>query len=246
MNCKKCGAPLTLTQKFCDNCGAPNEEASKHIEDMERYGRTFYKTKQEVENNSKWFFEYIVPITVLVIALVASAFFMYASNSLLAYKIADNKSRNYVKDNEEEVQAELREMLKNGEYQEVLRASYHDRRLKNDDEYSSWSGFYEVAEDYYLIRDSVISYCDDNVNDTYLKDDAISSITESIIDMYHYTTYNNCEESKEYINDLINNAESILKVYCNLTDEQISRITQMDKTSVLALITGGMSIEKQK
>ena len=49
-----------MTQKFCDNCGAPNEQSKAHIDAMNQYGKEFNKTKQEVENNSKWFVEYIV------------------------------------------------------------------------------------------------------------------------------------------------------------------------------------------
>ena len=34
MKCNNCGAPLQLDQKFCPNCGSPNEQGLKHANDM--------------------------------------------------------------------------------------------------------------------------------------------------------------------------------------------------------------------
>ena len=36
MKCNNCGAPLQLDQKFCPNCGSPNEQGLKHANDMEQ------------------------------------------------------------------------------------------------------------------------------------------------------------------------------------------------------------------
>ena len=34
MKCNNCGAPIQMNQKFCPNCGSPNVEFKKHIDDM--------------------------------------------------------------------------------------------------------------------------------------------------------------------------------------------------------------------
>ena len=55
MKCNNCGAPLQLNQKFCPNCGSPNEQALKHVNDMENYDKKFNRTRSKVISNSKWF-----------------------------------------------------------------------------------------------------------------------------------------------------------------------------------------------
>lgn len=62
MKCKNCGAELTMLEKFCPNCGTPNEQSQQHIKDMEHYEHEFSDTQKEVVRNSKWFIKYIAPL----------------------------------------------------------------------------------------------------------------------------------------------------------------------------------------
>ncbi len=48
MKCNNCGAPLQLDQKFCPNCGSPNEQGLKHANDMENYNKKFNRTRSKV------------------------------------------------------------------------------------------------------------------------------------------------------------------------------------------------------
>ena len=48
MKCYNCGAPIQMTQKFCPNCGSPNVEFKKHIDDMEQYDKKFNRTRSKV------------------------------------------------------------------------------------------------------------------------------------------------------------------------------------------------------
>ena len=43
MKCNNCGALIQMNQKFCPNCGSPNVEFKKHIDDMEQYNKKFNK-----------------------------------------------------------------------------------------------------------------------------------------------------------------------------------------------------------
>ena len=38
MKCKYCGYNISLEEEYCPHCGNKNEEAAKHIADMEQYG----------------------------------------------------------------------------------------------------------------------------------------------------------------------------------------------------------------
>lgn len=70
MKCNNCGAPLQLNQKFCPNCGSPNEQALKHVNDMENYDKKFNRTRSKVISNSKWFVKNITPIAVVMLSAI--------------------------------------------------------------------------------------------------------------------------------------------------------------------------------
>ena len=82
MKCKNCGAELTMLEKFCPNCGTPNEQSQQHIKDMEHYEHEFSDTQKEVVRNSKWFIKYIAPVTSLVIAGIAAVIVTIQANHL--------------------------------------------------------------------------------------------------------------------------------------------------------------------
>ena len=88
MKCNNCGAPIQMNQKFCPNCGSPNVEFKKHIDDMEQYNKKFNSTRSKVIGNSKWFVNYIAPITALVITMTALTLAIIGKNSMIGYDIA--------------------------------------------------------------------------------------------------------------------------------------------------------------
>ena len=99
MKCNNCGAPLQLNQKFCPNCGSPNEQALKHVNDMENYDKKFNRTRSKVISNSKWFVKNITPIAVVMLSAIVLAAALIANNSMLGYRLAENSNKKYNKKN---------------------------------------------------------------------------------------------------------------------------------------------------
>lgn len=97
MKCNNCGAPLQLNQKFCPNCGSPNEQALKHVNDMENYDKKFNRTRSKVISNSKWFVKNITPIAVVMLSAIVLAAALIANNSMLGYRLAENSNKNITK-----------------------------------------------------------------------------------------------------------------------------------------------------
>ena len=95
MKCNNCGAPIQMNQKFCPNCGSPNVEFKKHIDDMEQYNKKFNSTRSKVIGNSKWFVNYIAPITALVITMTALTLAIIGKNSMIGYDIAKKNQQKY-------------------------------------------------------------------------------------------------------------------------------------------------------
>ena len=208
MKCYNCGAPIQMTQKFCPNCGSPNVEFKKHIDDMEQYDKKFNRTRSKVIGNSKWFVKYIAPVTALVISIIALALAVIGSNTMLGYDMAQRKQQKYYDSHSEEIQTRLRKLLEDGEYTTVYSMySNGDCSLKDNGDRYAWNDFYNVASNY-----------------TYLR---------SFNSSYH----NVSEESAKYIKDMHEKSHELLKAYFNLTDEDISGLADMSQTDILTLIT---------
>ena len=41
VNCKNCGAPLSLNDAFCPHCGTPNPEAQEHLKKLRQLDEQF-------------------------------------------------------------------------------------------------------------------------------------------------------------------------------------------------------------
>ena len=48
VNCKNCGAPLTLNDAFCPHCGTPNPEAQEHLKKLQQLDQRFEDASLEV------------------------------------------------------------------------------------------------------------------------------------------------------------------------------------------------------
>lgn len=97
MKCNNCGAPLQLDQKFCPNCGSPNEQGLKHANDMENYNRKFNRTRSKVISNSKWFVKNITPIAVVMLSAIVLAAALIANNSMFGYRVTERDNKRYNK-----------------------------------------------------------------------------------------------------------------------------------------------------
>lgn len=168
MKCYNCGAPIQMTQKFCPNCGSPNVEFKKHIDDMEQYDKKFNRTRSKVIGNSKWFVKYIAPVTALVISIIALALAVIGSNTMLGYDMAQRKQQKYYDSHSEEIQTRLRKLLEDGEYTTVYSMySNGDCSLKDNGDRYAWNDFYNVASNYTYLRKGIINMMEEENNSYY-------------------------------------------------------------------------------
>ena len=145
MKCKNCGAPLNLNVKFCPNCGTPNEEAAKHIKDMENYGRKFNQTRNRVVGNSKWFVEYIAPLTSMAIAVVIFAVSWVASADGFGYTLADAANSSYNRRHKTQIQSKMNEYIDSGKYEEAYFANSRREWQPDFDDERGWDSFIRLC-----------------------------------------------------------------------------------------------------
>ena len=216
MKCNNCGAPIQMNQKFCPNCGSPNVEFKKHIDDMEQYNKKFNSTRSKVIGN----------------------------NSMIGYDIAKKNQQKYYSSHSDEIQTKLKLLLEAGDYATLYSMDYvGDCSIKDNDDKYAWNDFYNVAGDYVYIRKGIISMMERN-NSSYYGDEYMNTISRAVADMedivsrrlnlsYHSVS----KESIKYINDIYEKSHELLKAYCNLTDEDIAGLPDMSQADILTLIT---------
>ncbi|MDD6798391.1 MAG: zinc ribbon domain-containing protein [Clostridia bacterium] len=246
MRCKNCGAPLDLNTRFCPNCGSQNEQAIKHISDMEKYGRQFNQTRHQVVSNSKWFVKYITPLTTLAISAIILALAWTLNGMDIGYDISRNHIKSYNKSHSEEIAANMKNLIDNNQYQAAYQA--HNYLEWNIVPYGdrSWDAFYSVQWRYNDLRKSITAAFDPAMSDTYNAEEAISKAAADIEEIERQlqrlgSSYSQTsEESLECINSIEKEMHLFLKAYCNFTDEDIAVLPDMDKTSIITLLAKRM------
>lgn len=245
MKCNNCGAPLQLNQKFCPNCGSPNEQALKHVNDMENYDKKFNRTRSKVISNSKWFVKNITPIAVVMLSAIVLAAALIANNSMLGYRLAENSNKKYNKEHNDEIQIQLRELLDNEDYG-TLYELYEtaDRIIITDDYKYGWSSFYSILYDYLEIRRAICGIKEaEGDSSSYSWDDSLNRAARSIVDledtMNRLVSFDTSrsKESQSYAENILDKAHLFIKAYCDFTDDDIAKLPDMNQTEVITLLT---------
>ena len=88
VNCKNCGAPLTLEDAVCPHCGTPNPEAQEHLKKLAQLDKEFKKTRKEVvQEVSKTKKGYALLIILVMLLLANFGLFIVHAAS---YEIAES------------------------------------------------------------------------------------------------------------------------------------------------------------
>ena len=107
VNCKNCGAPLSLEDAFCPHCGTPNPEAQEHLKKLAKLDKDYRRTKneviQEVKKTKKGYGLLIVLILLMLANLVLIPF--YGGTYDIANRI------NASKYSEDDIKAQMNELL---------------------------------------------------------------------------------------------------------------------------------------
>ncbi|MEE0954879.1 MAG: zinc ribbon domain-containing protein [Eubacterium sp.] len=141
MKCKHCGAEISLEQKFCPYCGAPNDQAMQHASDMEHFRKDYAETKTDVYTKSKKFSGVAVRVVILAILIVATiGVTLYGVNygSFYRHGIRAKSNKNF-----EEYSKKMDRYLEDGQYVEF------DAFVES---HAIWPTYDDPYEDYMLIN----------------------------------------------------------------------------------------------
>ena len=230
VNCKNCGAPLSLNDAFCSHCGTPNPEAQEHLKKLQALDERFEDASREVAAEVKKSKSGYGILLILVMLLLANlvVFILHGRSYVIAERIIASKM------SESEIKNRLDAFLEAGEYIEM------DLFMRK------FSLSYRDYEDY-----SKISYLADYQNRM------IEAMTEYLYgtDSYGDPLVRTCQAVVDYEEELVrlrksDNSERVLfhmeklnaevngflKNYLELTEEDIAGLADMNYSSLLILV----------
>ena len=89
VNCKNCGAPLSLEEAVCPHCGTPNPEAQEHLKKLAQLNSAFEQTQYEVVDEVKKNKRGYGVLVILVMVMLANLILIPVHAA--SYDIAEHK-----------------------------------------------------------------------------------------------------------------------------------------------------------
>ncbi len=238
VNCKKCGAPLTLDSAFCPYCGEANPEAQEHLEKLRELDEQFETASREVAAEVKKSRRGYGILVILIMLLLANLVIFMANR--ISYEIADKVVAG--KMTESEIKTQIDSFLEDGEYIKLdlftdkFSLSYRDYgdylKISN---LASYQGRMIEAMTLYL-------YSPDAYGDPLVK------TCEAVVDYEEeYASLKKREDSElvrlhmERINTEVN---GFLRNYLGLTEEDIAEIQNLNASSLLILVNERLNNEE--
>ncbi|MBP5280111.1 MAG: zinc ribbon domain-containing protein [Erysipelotrichaceae bacterium] len=238
VNCKNCGAPLSLNDLKCPYCGTENAEAIEHIKKLKALEKGYNKARKEVSEEVQKSKKGYGPLIVLVILLLANLFLLPFHGA--SYEIADAiNARDY---SVEDMVARLDELLEKREYTE-----YHEFVDRYEFRYSDISDYYKLFSmvNYYV---NIHEYMTDYFYNSEYYTDPLVKACENIKDFdddYERTMkWIDVDKIKNHAEKLHDEYVLYLKTFLNFNDEDIESIRNLSKSELVVLAAKRLNNEE--
>lgn len=242
MKCKYCGGPLSLEDEYCPHCGALNQEARQHIEDMKRYNRAFHRTRSQVLDEtgrqSRRHGQALVLVLLIVfnVLLLAGHGAMYDLEYWWSSVRAGLHAREYA--------GKLSELEADGNYRE-LKDYYSENNLYMADELREFNAVDNCARNYAAIYECIMWLSDPEVEELYYTEgELVERLAENIVWFYEeldreedgYNPEQFTAAHKEALTDMEARIRAMLEAYCNMTKQDLDQLSQASSQELMLLI----------
>ena len=239
VNCKNCGAPLSLEEAVCPHCGTPNPEAQEHLKKLAQLDKDYRKTKlevvDEVKKSKKGYGVLVILVMLLLANLVMIPFHM------ASYEIADRIRAS--KMSEEQIMSTIRDLADSGEYIEM--SIFMDKFNLPYSRYGGYSQLSYLADYYNRVVDSMTDYL--YSSDMY--SDPLMRVCQTVKDFKdEYDRYAKRDLEQEilvHVDRLNDEFDHYLKTYMKLNDEDIAMISDMSSSQLLVLVNERLNDEEK-
>ena len=234
MKCTYCGNNLGIEDEICPHCGKINEQAAKHVADMKNYKEDYDQTKDEVIKKSTKFNTRTARLAIIAVMVIIVAVILIITKSYAdidtriernQQKVAEDREKN-----KENIQATLKEME---EHRDYLAMNYFvlNHELSMDTEYMDYTRVFTAATTYTEIHSAILSLVSDYTYfDEKTKKDWCNDIASYITSWSVYVDGGfwgdtsdspmHSAEHQGFIDDAKKEAQDMVQVYFELTDEQ--------------------------
>lgn len=240
VNCKNCGAPLSLNDAFCPNCGTPNPEAQEHIRKLKELDDQFQEAqsevKEEVRKSKKGYGVLVILVMILLANLILIPFHM------ASYEIADSIKVSRMGD--AEIRAKLDSLLEEGEFAELY--LFTEKYSLNYRDYSEYNRIAGLARNYvYLIRHVTdYLYGSENYSDPLVR------ACQCVIDFKsEYKSFLRWADESDYVDyaaKLEQDFDAAAKEYLRLTDEDLSEAENMTSSELVVRVNERLNDETKQ
>ena len=232
VNCKNCGAPLSLNEPVCPHCGTPNPEAQEHLKKLEKISKQYQKTEKEVvsqvKKNQRAYSVYTILVAILLANLILIPFHS------ASYEIADGIIARRLK--EDNYKEKLDQYLANKEYDEF--SVYFSRLNLNYNEAGNYNRYAFMIDEYCYVKRYVSDYlyATNTYSDPLVR--ACSNIIDFVSDYNRTLNYFDDKEALKIMAEINEEFELFIKTYLKLTDEDIEQIENLSNSELLVLVSG--------
>ena len=240
VNCKNCGAPLSLNEAYCPHCGTPNPEAQEHLRKLAALDNQFHKAQDEVRDEVKKSRKGYGVLVILVMVLLANL--VLIPLHMASYEIADRVRLSSAM-SDEEIRTTLESFLKDGEFAELY--------LFTEKYNLSYSDFREYTRTAYLAS-YYVHFIDHVTNYLYNPDpysDPLVRACQDIVDFKsEYASFIRWADEDEDIRfgeQLNSDFDAAVKEYLKLTDEDLKEAENMTSSALLVRVNERMNNEEK-
>lgn len=238
VNCKNCGAPLTLDSPVCPNCGTPNPEAQEHLKKLARLDKEYRKTRFEVANEVQKTKKGYSVLTFLIVVLLANLALIpvHAGDYEIAEKIVSSRK------GKDQIKAELDTWLEEKNY-DAFTVTYDKYEVDYRD-YEGYAQIYYMASDLVRIKEELsdVLYRKDDYSDPLVK--TCQYISEFRNDYVRSKKRDDNAFTMKHVEQINSEYEAYLKTFLKLTDEDIASLDSLSNSEVLLLVNRRLNDEE--
>lgn len=238
VNCKKCGAPLSINEAVCPYCGEANSEAQEHLKKLRELDARFESASREVAAEVKKSRKGYGILVILVMLLLANT--VIFGMHRMSYEIAERITAGRM--TESEIKAHLDRLLEEGEYIELN--LFMNRFSLSYLDYEDYSKISYLADCQNRMIDAVTRYL--YGSDFY--EDPLVNICRTVTDYereYSSLIKRDNSESVRFHTEKINTeVNGFLRSCLGLTEEDIAGIKDLNESSLLILVNERLNDEK--
>ena len=240
VNCKNCGAPLSLNEAYCPHCGTPNPEAQEHLRKLAALDNEFHKAQDEVRDEVKKSRKGYGVLVILVMVLLANLALIPLH--IASYDIAD-RIRLSSAMSDEEIRAKLDAFLEEGEFAELY--LFTEKYNLSYQDYREYTRVAYLASYYVNFIEHVTNYLynPEPYSDPLVQ--ACRDITEFKSEYRNQLRWADETDDMSYAEQLNSDFDAAVKEYLKLTDEDLAEAENMTNSALLVRVNERLNNENK-